>query len=71
MCFQISILVTFVFVFSFARIDPQTSCRHVLYNAELEYEPTKPHRMKWSFKTDAQRDEYIKEITDTILVYSW
>ena len=39
----------------------------MFYNAELEYkirEPTKPHRMKWSFKTDAQRDEYIKEITD-------
>ena len=39
----------------------------MFYNAELEYElrePTKPHRMKWSFKADAQRDEYIKKITD-------
>ena len=68
--YNISILVVKSVAFFLFLALPELTRKQVadmFYNAELEYEmrePTKPHQMKWSFKTDAQRDEYIKEITD-------
>ena len=63
LCMLVVISYSLFYLFFFSAL-PELTRKQVadmFYNAELEYElrePTKPHRMKWSFKADAQRDEY-------------